>query len=156
MVRVAGLVLSNAKALILLALLAALIAGGLTLSRQLGASATGTPGTPRTPSVIPVTNNSAASPGPSSDDEGFIHTNVSSASNNGSGTASVTVNGQSVTVPKNGSTSQMIDNGNGTSTTVHIQSHNSQAQGSAGNSSHSSVNVNVYSGSTSVSQEDSL
>jgi hypothetical protein len=74
-------------------------------------------------------------------------------SSNSRSTTSVTVNGQRVDVPANGSYSQTIDDGNSHSE-IHSQStHTSTTNGSnTSNSNYSSVNINISSGSSSTAQ----
>lgn len=68
------------------------------------------------------------------------HTTVSSSSNGPTSSAQVTVNGQNVPVPKNGSLSKTITNNSGG--TSHVEVHSSN-QGTASNSSTTNFSVNV-------------
>jgi hypothetical protein len=141
MFRFGGLVLPNSKTAVLAAVSLLLAIAGIAAVRQL-TSAQAAPASG--PSIIhsvdlssspASTNNSPAQP---------IDTNQGANSSQ----TSVTVNGQSVDVPENGSTSQTIQSDGG-STTVNVQSsHSSTRTGQAGNTNRSSLNVNVHSSSS--------
>ncbi len=76
-------------------------------------------------------------------------TNVSaSTSSDGTPKVSVTVNGQDMAVPQNGSTQQTVTNTDGSTTTTNISS-SASGQGSARNSSSSSFSLDVHSSSSS-------
>lgn len=79
--------------------------------------------------------------------ETTLDTNVSVVNNAGeTPRTSVTVNGQAVTIPQNGSITQTTNDGD-SQTTLEI---NSVSQGSASNNTVTSLNVNVSSSSNSV------
>ena len=75
------------------------------------------------------------------------------ASNDSQSTTNVTVNGQRVDVPANGSYSQTIEDGN-SRTEIRTESNHSNTTTGNGSSSsnNSSVNINISSGSSSTSQ----
>jgi hypothetical protein len=72
-------------------------------------------------------------------------------SNNSSSSTSVTVNGQSIPVPQNGSYSQTINN-DGSTTTVNVDNQNISTSDSTGNSNHSSLHINVHSSSSGIQE----
>jgi hypothetical protein len=73
------------------------------------------------------------------------------SANSGSAHTSVTINGQTVPVPQNGTVSRTIQNQNGT-TKVEVDS---SSTGTSANSSNSSVNVQVDSSSNTAVHGDS-
>lgn len=82
----------------------------------------------------------------SAEAEEFLNESSGSLSGQTSNHTSVTVNGQSLPIPENGSVSQTI-NDNGSTTTVRVdnQSSSTGGAGSSTNRSQSSVNVRVHS-----------
>lgn len=75
-------------------------------------------------------------------------TNVSATTSaNGTPQVSVSVNGEDLAVPQNGSTQHTTTNPDGSTTTTNISS-SASGQGSASNSSHSSFSLDVHSSSS--------
>jgi hypothetical protein len=145
MFRFGGLVLPNSKTAVLAAVSLLLAIAGIAAVRQL-TSAQAAPASGANvihsinlSSSPASTNNSPAQP---------IDTNQGGNSSQ----TSVTVNGQSIDVPQNGSVSRTMESDGGM-TTVDVQSSNHSTTSQAGNTNNSSVNVRVRSNSNS---EDSL
>jgi hypothetical protein len=118
--------------LVVLALTAALVLHNL---HHVSAANTGSTNLSATPGPSPFVNNQSSVPA-----EG------SSGSAQNTNQTRVTVNGQVIDVPQNGSFNRTITDGS-TTTTVNAQSSNSSStsQGGVSNSNNSSVNVNVNS-----------
>jgi hypothetical protein len=143
MLRYGSLVLSNTKAVIIVGLVIMLAVAALFISRQFTSASAGSDSGVQ---VIRSINTSASDT--DSPATGVEFLNPVPDSNNSTQT-SVTVNGQAIEVPQNGSVTQTIEN-DGNTATVNIQSENqSSSTGTGTNTNHSSVHVNVRSHSSS-------
>jgi ABC-type phosphate transport system substrate-binding protein len=143
MVRLGNLAMLNIKTVAIFGLVVLLIAVSLAL-RQLTAAAPSNnhAQTIQTTGVTTSSSNDSTN-SPASAGESLNNSPAQTNSNK----TQVTVNGQSIPVPQNGSVSQTIDN-NGSTTTVNVQSQHA-SQGGASNTNSSSVSVDVNSSSSS-------
>lgn len=142
MVRALGEIVSN-KNLVEIMIMAALTIAGIFIVRQFQQVSAASAG--RTQSLNITSPAKTASTDSSSADTSEP-ANADSSANNSSHT-SLSVNGQPIEIPENGSVSQTVVTDNGTAT-VNAQSSKTSttSQGGASNTTSSSVNINVRSG----------
>lgn len=152
MVRVGNWVLSDNRVAVIagVALLLA-VAGIFMISRLTQASPAGstsnnsqvmkTSGSLNTQTSQTTVNDDSSAPA-----EEFLNESPGQASSQTSNNTKVTVNGQNIPIPENGSVNQTINN-NGSTTTVNVDNRSSSSGtvGSSTNRSSSSVNVRVQS-----------
>jgi hypothetical protein len=151
-----GLAFPNNRSTILFCLAVLLFIASLAAAHQINAAIS--PTANGSTSLKQTINSDSSAPA-----EGFSNSDTDpqrSSDSQQSSRTSVTVNGQSIPVPENGSYSQTIKNDDGSTTTINSQSSHTQsntATNSQVNSSNSSsINVQVNSHSSQNAPGDSL
>lgn len=141
MVRFGNLFLFNTKAMLILVLLTLVLISGVAAQRQLSSVSSSDIARPQPVKALKANLNNSSDANVNSPAAYEKPLNLSASQTD------ISVNGQSVEVPDNGTVTKVIES-DGSQTTVNVQSQHS-VQGQAGNTDTSSVTVNVNSSSSS-------